>query len=80
MAVTNKAEDLVYLIDRKNRTVTSTLNARRQPDIVVFSADSKEAYVTTRVGGVIDVIDITAKRVVFHIPVGTDPHAIALGP
>ena len=58
----------------------NTIPVGRRPDIVVFSPDGQELYVTSRDTGTVEVIDMAGKKVVASIAVGKDPHGIIVGP
>ena len=67
-------------IDAKRFKVLAKISTSSKPDIIALSPDETEAYVTTRVSNVVDVIDLKKRKVVKSNRAGKDPHGIVIKP
>ncbi|MGH7377476.1 MAG: YncE family protein, partial [Candidatus Methylomirabilales bacterium] len=52
----------------------------KRPDLLWFTPDGKEAWVTNRHAGTVSVIDVETLQTVAVIPVGPNPHGIVIVP
>ncbi|MDA2911837.1 hypothetical protein MYX04_13035, partial [Nitrospiraceae bacterium AH_259_D15_M11_P09] len=79
-AVSNRLDHTVSLVSTASHLPVVDIPAGRRPDILVFSPDGTEIYVTSRETGTVEVIDVAKRKVVASIAVGNDPHGIVVRP
>jgi len=68
----------IVLLDARTGALRGSITADRGVLEVAVSPDGRRAYATASVSNVVDVIDLTAQRVIARVPTGQFPQGIAL--
>src|SRR5689334_7218015 len=75
--VSDEQANVVHVIAAPDWTRIADIPVGRRPRGMALSADHRRLYVAAGNDDRIDVIDLAARRVVDHIPSGSDPERFA---
>ena len=76
----SRKANVVSVVDCKQMNILKDIPAGKRIDIITITPDGRRLYVTSRDTNTVIAIDTLTEKIIAEIPVGKDPHGIAVLP